>query len=227
MTVIKNDTQKLTLAEILRLLAQLLLRLSGKNGQEWYHAFKRFLRREHPWLDTKWKIWTVAKVGTKKPLSELEQMIRDRGFKIHYSENYPFDLLTLEDQLEFNPKEENVYFTLVSARQLGLKVNWTRRQLLDVSKKHGLTPCLSGDAIEIAAYGQEVLTQDKHSVVFAMEPVTIKGHSMFVIGNYERLKEGYSFCYHNGSLTDVMNYEPNLDNEYLFRIVKPLNFDYV
>lgn len=213
----KENTQKLTLAEVLRPLAQLCLNLSGKNGLIWLNALTRFLRKENPWLNLdKWKVWTYATMGLRIPLAEMVQSLVDQGFKIQYSEHYPMDLLVIEDQLEFSPIENYIVaFALVSPKDLGLKPGWTKRQLLDTAKRRGLEPMLSGDIIEILFQKRYELRKYDKAIDIAMEPIKINnGPAMFCIVQYETKHLGY----HNGDLAQKWDYPGNVNNKHLFRI---------
>ncbi len=219
----KNNTQLLTLAEVWRPLSQFFVMLAGPSGREWLNAFKRFLRKEHPWISTRWKIWTVARMGMGIPLFKLMDTIKSRGYHIRYSDTSPeIDFFSLEKPIEFNKVDENVYFTLASPKELGLKPGWTRRELLDASLKNGLAHCLSGDIIEILAQRKERLDPNDerlHCLCVAMEPIKIEEHlSMFCIGVY---KKGtyYSLGYHNGILTSKLYFPDNVNDKYIFRIV--------
>lgn len=212
----ENNTQ-LTLREILRPLMQFCVHLMGKNGREWLDAFKRFLRKEEAWIYSgKWKIWTLARMGFKKPLQELVTTITNQGFKISYSDHYPMDLFLLEKDLKFNEIEEDVYFTTVSPKELGLKPGYTHRQVVDNAVKQGLETCFSGDIIEILAQGRHSL-EEGQSFWVGMEPITINTQpAMFCIAKH---KEYCHFGYWNGDLKTKFTYPANCqDHRYIFRI---------
>lgn len=216
-----SNTQQVTLEEYTRPLEEFHKRLNGDNAREWLDAFKRFLRKEEPWIiSSKWKnnIWTLARVGLKKPLQELITEIKKRGFKIHYSESYPFDLLELENDLQFNTIEEDIYFVAVSPKELGLKAgNWSKRQLLDVLKEQGLQPCLSGDILEILAQGAFELKREDKDFTIGMEPIIInKQPAIFCIAKYEY----YHLGYYNGDLNQKYTHPDSANNKHIFRIRK-------
>ncbi len=214
----EDNTQKLTLAEVLRPLAQLCINLAGKNGRNWLEAFKKFLRKGDPWFISRWKVWTVAKTGIKMPLTELISVIKKRGYTIRYSADYSLDLHLLEETLKFNEKEEEIYFTITTPRELGLKPGWTKRKLLDASLKNGLAPCLSGDIIEIIAQSKDQIKKGDDTLTVAMEPITIENSSAnFCIGVYD---SRYSLGYLNGDLEQIWDYPANVDNKHIFRIQK-------
>lgn len=50
--------------------ADLLQKLGGENGEEWLKATKRFLRKEYPWATVEDAIYTVA-VDYAKPISHI------------------------------------------------------------------------------------------------------------------------------------------------------------
>ena len=154
----KDNTQNVTLAEIVRPLMQFLVRLIGKDGRFWLEAFKRFLRKENPWIiSNRWEIVLLAKVGLRKTIPELVASLTDKGFKIFYSDTTPLNLLkNSPEEITFNPTEEEVYFTFASPKDLGLKPGWTLREFLDASMISGLTPCLSGDILEIIDQGKDL-----------------------------------------------------------------------
>ena len=212
-----DTNTQVTLSEARGPLDQLNENLSGKNGREWLNAFKRFLRKEHPWVNTKWKIWTIARMGTKKPLADLVTTIKSRGYTIRYSDFIPLDLLSLEKTLKFNEIEEDVYFALISPKDLGLKPGWTKRKFLDALPKNGLSPLLSGDILEILAQGHERLIKGVRSLDVGMEPILIGHcHANFCIADYD--DDGYYFGYHNGDLTQIWNFPDNVNNKHIVRI---------
>jgi hypothetical protein len=217
MTVIKNDTQKLTLAELLRLLAQLLFRLSGKNGAEWYYAFKRFLRKENPWISTKWKVWRIINVCTKKPIEEIIDLMKANGY---VPGNWEKELKEIEPIITYSKVEENVYFASVTPRQVGILKPYTLREFYDRASKQGLDLCFYGDFLSICCFDNQGLEKGEWQSA-AMEPYISCSQKIpgtgFSLGRDNN--GGYHFGSCNGSLDqksyDLLN---NLDWAHIFRI---------
>ncbi len=215
-----ENTQEITLEEYTRLLGEFHKRLTGENARDWLDAFKRFLRKEEPWIiSSRWKknIWTQARMGLKRPLKELVNTILSQGFKIFLNEYNPIDLFKIEEDLIFNDKEEDFYFAAISPRELGLRPgNWNKRQLLDAAKVQGLDPCLSGDILEILSQGAFKLVLGEPGFDIGMEPIVInRGLSTFCIARY---KDYLHLGTHNGDLHQNYPYLGNVDNKHIFRI---------
>ena len=160
----ETNTQKLTLAEVLRPLAQLCINLAGKNGRNWFEALKRFLRKEEIWVLIKWKLWIVVKIGTLKPNDQLISLIKKNGIELgKHEEGF------LKAILEFSPREEMAYYTIISPADLGLK-KFTLGEFYKKAFNQGLDLCLSGDVFEIISQDNCKLEKEE-SVFFAMRPV--------------------------------------------------------
>ena len=220
-----NTQEQITLVEILRPIIKLLTHFIGKDGREWLNAFNRFLRKEGVWLiQYNWKVWRFARVGMKKSLSELIKFMPLHGYQFRPDTGFPnFKLYTAsrlhEIGLNFNIEEEDVYFTTVSPRKLGLKESFSVRELLEAASKRGLDLCLSGDLFELIAQGYCSLSRNE-SFRF-LTKVTLESESDYLslLIEYEDGKQMLSFK--RKKLDENHGYIITyLDTEHVFRIRK-------
>lgn len=61
----------------------LIEKMTGKNGNEWFEAFKKFLRKENPWGPIRdWKVWKTIKLGTgPKTAEDFIKALEAYGYK--------------------------------------------------------------------------------------------------------------------------------------------------
>lgn len=217
----ETNTQPLTLAEVWRPLMQLCIRLMSKNGRNWLDALNKFLRKEEVWVVSKWKIWALARVGSKKPIKEIINAIISNGYELGDND---IDNLS-EIELEFNSKEEDVYLAIVTPKDLGLKPGFTYGKFFEVALKQGLDFCLSGDVFEIVSQNSYKLSQE--TVSFAMNPIPKMRHRDYFVYyitfslHYGR-DESYNFWTRGLVFRDKLSH-PGCENEkFIFRIRKKI-----
>lgn|GEM_PF-4834865 len=160
-----ESTQKGTLGELLGPLAQFFLRLIGNDGAVWWDAFKRFLRRENPWIV--WKYTLSIMVGSRTALGILiefrEQMITvDDWVKSYLEKNRDFPT---------NSEHGAKYFTDIALSELGFSRKLTTYQeVYNRAVERGLGFCTLEDVLLLCL---------KHSkgdyknmkFIFAMNPI--------------------------------------------------------
>lgn len=136
------------LSEAQRLLEQLRINLTGKNGYVWLEALKKFNRQEIPtWnAPTDWKIWGTLLNGYFKSVDHVKSTLEAKGMEIWSRTE------TMARRLRFgNFKPYGVDIAMVDIVDLGFDGNQevSFKEINKAAKKKGLEECTPYDAFEI------------------------------------------------------------------------------
>jgi hypothetical protein len=76
----ETNAQEAILARVGRLLADFFIKLSGNEGEAWLEAFKKFLRKENPWSET--KCLFTDKTHCQDLAIRVANFIRQQGYLV-------------------------------------------------------------------------------------------------------------------------------------------------
>lgn len=150
-------------------------KLGGPNGEEWWMAFKRFLRKENPW-EAKlisptikiWSVWKALAVGGYSKEQLFKMMLTKEGFKVS---DWARDIME-KSAFRTSAGPHDVAFVRATVRDLGFTRMPTTIELFDRSRLAGLglDLCQPEDAPYIRlAYADQLRGE---WLWVAMEPIT-------------------------------------------------------
>ena len=143
------------------LLLDLVQKLSGEDGEMWYEALKKFLRKENPWSD----IWKTIQVGTHSSIAELRQALVDAGCRIS---DWADSILA---KVALATKQTSIDLVIVSVAELGFPNGATLKQIYKAALKKGylLCPPEVGPQLRLQ-YAKDDQPLDEWLII-AMEPI--------------------------------------------------------
>jgi hypothetical protein len=209
-----HEMRDFTLQQFYLLLSDLL----DKINRAWLNAFLfvKLLKKEGPW--PKWIVWTYATVGMKKSLTEMVNLIKERGLEIKYSDSIHLDLYAIEGWLKYNSTKEIFPFVIVTPKELGLNPGYSKREFYRVAAMRNLALCLSGDILEILAFGEFDLKENSGYYWVAMEPILINDQQViFSLGTY---KKPFYLGFLNGNMVQKFNSNDSVNIKHIFRICR-------
>ena len=160
----------------------LMEKLAGKNGTEWFEALKKFLRKENPWAVTirEWKVWKTIKLGTGlKTMDQFLKAMEAYGYKVS---DWAKDLLKRAKFLaSVALKEIEADLVIVTVAELGFKDGATFKEICDKAIELGLLLCPAevGPQLRLQYQNQPI----GEWLYIAMEAITDSGQylRLFVV----------------------------------------------
>lgn len=135
----KTNTQ-MALGEVSGPLNDFFKKLVGEDGEMWLAAFKRFLRRENPWMAATqaFKTWKIVRLGTGlKTADDFHKALKASGFKIGEWAN---DILD-KPAFKAATKESELELVRVTVGEFGFINGATRQQIYQRAQELGLKTC--------------------------------------------------------------------------------------
>jgi len=146
-------------------------KLSGEDGDMWYVALKRFLRKENPWP----KVWKTIQLGTHSSIADMRRAL-DAGFRIGEWASRILEKVALAT------KQESVDLVIPSVAELGFSECATIEQIYEAALKRGyqLCPAEVGPQFRLQ-YADQPMGE---RLIIAMEPITDSGgyRRVFYVG---------------------------------------------
>jgi len=126
-------------------------KLAGSEGEMWLTAFKRFLRKENPWMVAKFSVRWVVTLGLHKTPKAYEQALESSDFKIS---NFALDILK---KVTCSKEQTKIYLTSATVAELGFTGGCSTRELHTaiVSQGGQLCPSEVGPALRLALNDQQ------------------------------------------------------------------------
>lgn len=126
----------LGIAEVKGVIADLLEKLGGPNGEEWLSASKRFLRKEELWPKRIWSAWKEIMIGGV-PKEELLARLERNGFVVSA---WAKDMMR---QAAFTTakRPRKVQLVRIKVSDLGFTEAPTTTDLFNRAKERGLALC--------------------------------------------------------------------------------------
>lgn len=119
----------------------LVEKMIGKNGNDWFEAFKKFLRKENPWGTLyDWKVWKTIKLGTG--LKTAEQFIKALDVYGYKASDWAKGLLSEATfRASVALQEIEVDLVKVSVAELGFADGAYLKDIYKCALKQGLWLC--------------------------------------------------------------------------------------
>lgn len=136
-------------------------RLAGDDGEQWWEAFKRFLRKENPWPRP--KIWRPVTLGRYKTQQKLAEALGTR------TGVYAASILSV---MPISPKRVGVDLAVMSGLDLGITWEARRSDIYAKALGFGYRPCPAevGAVLAMMHYGKKASEVD---LTVAMQPITL------------------------------------------------------
>ncbi len=161
---------RLALCDVRGPLTDLLEKLSGDDGEQWFHGLNKFLRKDNPWaaLFPVWRTLTIGGVSKDELMAGL-----GNGF---FVSDWAKDIMS---KLGFAtlPEPTEIHLARTTVKDLGFKKEPTTTELYTRIKEVGdLCPAEAGPHLRLADTDQP----NDSWYWIAMEPITDSGGRPYV-----------------------------------------------
>lgn len=166
-------------------------KLGGKDGEQWFEAFKRFLRKEDAW--PRLQVWMTINLGTGlMTLDNFHRALRDGGFSVSSLAN---DIL---DTLAFAESIARAWTTVdlckeTTAQLTGKKEGGTVQEVFAGIKRFGGALCPAEVGPQLCL--QYMYQPNCEHLLIAMNSVSVSGGDpcMFVVERYDSKLRLYAY----------------------------------
>ncbi len=154
---------RLALCDVRGPLTDLLEKLSGDNGEQWFHGLNRFLRKENPWGVKEFHIWRTLTIGGVSK-DELTTRLGNGFFVSEWAK----DIMS-KPEFVTAPEPYEIQLARVKVKDFGFKEMPTTTELFTrIKEVGGLCPAEVGPHLRLADKDQ--LEGERYWI--AMKPIT-------------------------------------------------------
>ncbi|MBI4090541.1 MAG: hypothetical protein HY422_00790 [Candidatus Komeilibacteria bacterium] len=189
---------QIALCDVRGPLADLLEKVSGEDGEQWFGGLKRFLRKENPWEPIIFKALKTIRLGTHKNVKALKSAITDAGFHIS---DWANDILG-KRAFTIASKETSIDLMTATVEELGFKEATRYDAICARIRELGyeLCPAEVGPQLRLQYQDQPL----NEWLVIAMEAISVSDGSLYVF-SVRHLDDGQWLDTYRGSPGSLFN----------------------